>query len=98
FEVTGADMSETMLAETSQKAIQQNKTISWIQQDIRALQGFKDIDICRSYCYVLNYVTEEDDIEAVCQNVFHRLKQKGLLILDINHLTYVTEHLADNQY
>lgn len=98
FDVTGVDISETMLAEASQKAIHQKKSISWIQQDIRALQGFKDIDVCVSYCDVLNYVTEKDDIEAVCQNVFHSLKEKGLFIFDIHHLPYVTEHLADNQF
>lgn len=95
FDVTGVDISETMLAEASQKAMQQKKNIFWVQQDIRTLQGFENVDVCVSYCDVMNYVTEKKDIETVCQNVFHSLNKAGLFIFDIHYLPYVTEQLVD---
>lgn len=98
FDVTGVDVSETMLAEANQKAVQQKKDVFWVQQDIRNLQGFEDIDVCVSYCDVMNYVTEKKSIETVCQNVYRSLQKDGLFIFDVHHLPYVTEQLVDQRF
>src|SRR5690625_628877 len=57
FHMTGVDISSDMLAVSSQKSLEQQVPITWIQQNIRELSGFEEVDVCISFCDVMNYIT-----------------------------------------
>src|SRR5699024_6559880 len=61
--ITGVDYSAEMLAVAMIKATEQQKHINWVQQDIKILTGFKNVDLMISYCDVINYLTTTDDVD-----------------------------------
>src|SRR5699024_6138828 len=77
------------------KAIKQKKSINWIQQDIRHLTGFEDIDLITSYCDVINYLTKAGDVETVFKHVYNSLKEAGVFIFDVHSLAYIQANLIN---
>src|SRR5690625_1457061 len=71
----GVDLSTEMLAIAEQKEIPNGANITWIKQDIRSLQGFSHIDLCISYCDVINYIISKQDIQKVFNNVYESLAE-----------------------
>lgn len=98
YEVTGVDLSSDMLTVATKKAEHANVGINWIQQDIRKLEGFSDIDVFVSYCDVLNYITEQEDLMSVFNRVYESLRPDGLFIFDIHSIHYVQRHLVDTTF
>src|SRR5699024_1819314 len=68
FHITGVDVSSDMLTVAQSKAMQQGVHIPWIHQDMTNLEGFSNTDLFISYCDVMNYITNIDDVTAVCQD------------------------------
>src|SRR5690625_5084957 len=62
FNLRGVDISQDMLSIGSQKSVEQRIPITWVQQDIRNLNGFEKVDLFISFCDVMNYITNEEDI------------------------------------
>jgi len=98
YTITGVDYASDMLTHAMAKSTQEQVPISWIQQDIIHLHGFSNIDLCISYCDVMNYITNKNDIENVCQRVYDSLKADGLFIFDIHHIKYANEQLIDHTF
>lgn len=95
YDAIGVDLSPTMLAVAYEKAHRENVSATWIQQDIRKLQGFSDIDLCISYCDVINYVTNERDLQEVFTRVYDSLRPGGLFIFDIHSIDHVEKNMLD---
>src|SRR5690625_3610175 len=98
YHVTGVDKSADMLTAADEKARNEYVNINFIQQDIRSLTGFKDVDLFISYCDVINYITNEKDITALFKNVHQSLQPDGLFIFDIHALPYVEDCLIDQTF
>lgn len=96
--VTGVDYSTEMLSVAMDKAIKQKKPINWIQQDIRHLTGFEDIDLITSYCDVINYLTKAGDVETVFKHVYNSLKEAGVFIFDVHSLAYIQANLINQTF
>src|SRR5699024_12624668 len=96
--VTGVDYSTEMLSVAMDKAIKQKKSIKWIQQDIRHLTGFEDIDLITSYSDVINYLTKADDVETVFKHVYNSLKEAGVFIFDVHSLAYIQANLINQTF
>ncbi|WP_077330210.1 class I SAM-dependent DNA methyltransferase [Virgibacillus siamensis] len=102
YDVIGVDNSADMLSVAQQRAQQENLAIQWIQQDLRQLQGLQNLDAAVSYCDVINYITDEDEVRTVFERVAKSLKPGGLFLFDIhsvNHVEqfYVNQTFADVQ-
>lgn len=95
YKVTGVDLSEEMLALAQHKSNNVDG-IQWICQDIRKLEGFRDIPLILSYCDVLNYILEEQELEETFQKVFQSLENNGLFIFDV-HSPYYIQQVVSNQ-
>src|SRR5699024_2605591 len=80
----GVDYSAEMLAVAMNKATEQQKHINWVQQDIKELTGFKNVDLMISYCDVINYLTTTDDVDRVFKHVYHSLNNSGVFVFDIH--------------
>lgn len=98
YDVTGVDYSTEMLTAAAQKALNRNKKISWIKQDIRDLEGFNKIDLMVSYCDVINYITEKEDLLDVFKRVHASLTEQGMFIFDIHSIYYAEEKLINHTF
>ena len=98
YEMIGIDQSNDMLTVAAEKAYNQQIDINWIQQDIRELTGFKDVDLFISYCDVINYITNLDDVKKVFEQVYNCLKPGGLFIFDFHSINYTEHHLCDRTF
>lgn len=94
----GVDLSAEMLAIAEQKRVPSGSNITWIKQDIRSLQGFSDIDLCISYCDVINYIVSKSDIEKVFTNVYESLSRDGLFIFDVHSMTHVKQNMINKTF
>ncbi len=98
FDVTGVDYSEEMLTTASQKALDKNKRLSWVKQDIRYLEGFNDIDLFISFCDVINYITEPEELLEVFKRVYASLAEEGMFIFDFHSIYYAEDKLVDQTF
>lgn len=94
----GVDMSAEMLAIAEQKRLQTSMNVTWIQQDIRTLQGFSNIDMCISYCDVINYIVSELDVKKVFSNVYDCLATDGLFIFDVHSMNHVKHNMINETF
>lgn len=92
WDVTGVDLSDSMLFAARQKAEAKKLSIPLFQQDMRDLEGLGQFDAITIFCDSLNYLTEEDDIKRTFRGVQRHLKQDGLLLFDV-HSLYKMRHI-----
>lgn len=98
YPIIGVDYSANMLAFATEKATARKARVNWIQQDIRKLTGFSNVDLIISYCDVINYITEINDLEAVFMNVHQSLAPDGFFIFDIHNLHYAQAQLMNQTF
>ncbi|MDG5470877.1 class I SAM-dependent methyltransferase [Jeotgalibacillus sp. ET6] len=96
FEVTGIDLSDSMLAVASHKAQQSGVEIALYQQDMAEAGGFEPFDIITIFCDSLNYLETEEQLKKTIQNMTSLLNDGGLLIFDV-HSPYKIQELFINQ-
>ncbi|HLR61104.1 MAG TPA: class I SAM-dependent methyltransferase [Lentibacillus sp.] len=98
YRMIGADSSADMLSIADQRARAENLTVQWVHQDLRTLTGIENQDMAVSYCDVLNYITEPDELPAVLENAADSLKPGGLFVFDIHSLNHVENHLVNQTF
>ncbi len=81
YKMTGVDYSSDMLAVAQERAETEKLPVQFIQQDLQMLEGLHGYDAAVSYCDVMNYIIEEDELRIVFQCVAASLKPGGLFIL-----------------
>lgn len=96
--VYGVDLSAHMLAIARKKAEINKQNITWIQQDIRYLEGFSNVDLCVSYCDVMNYIVHESDLQRTFELVYASLADDGLFIFDVHSLYHVENNLIKETF
>jgi len=98
YEVTGVDYSSDMLSCALDKMYTQRTSVTWIKQDITELAGFHDIDVCLSYCDVMNYIQNETAIEAIFSRVYDSLTEGGLFMFDVHDMDYANKYLIGHTF
>lgn len=98
YTMIGVDYSTDMLTLAQQKAIDQNLSIQWIHQDLRALEGFTNLDAAISYCDVINYITSLEDVGNVFKRVAYCLKPGGIFIFDIHSINHVQQNMVHSTF
>lgn len=97
-DVIGVDMSAEMLSCAEQKGNAKRLPIQWMMQDIRELYGFSNVDVCISYCDVMNYITTVADLEKVFTRTYSSLADDGIFLFDIHHPEYAKNMLMDRTF
>src|SRR5690625_7756887 len=98
YDMVGVDLSPDMLSYAQQKSALYKKSVMWIHQDIRELNGFQQIDLFISYCDVINYITKKSELTKMFKRVYNSLNDGGLFLFDIHSLYYATSQLINHTF
>ena len=98
YDVTGADISEDMLAEAEHKRFQTGSNILYILQDMTELALDKPVDIVICALDSLNHLAGEGEVEKAFSSVSQNLKDGGLFIFDMNSIYKHSEILGNNRF
>lgn len=92
FCVTGSDRSEEMLDRAQEKARKAGQKIPFVQQDLRALSLHKPVSAINCACDGVNYLLDEQEVNAFFRGANRALKPGGLLLFDVSS-AYKLEHI-----
>ena len=98
FEMIGLDNSEDMLTYAANKANEKKISITWLHQDLTKMEGLDNIDLAVSYCDVINYITEKDQIKEVFRRTYSSLKQDGMFIFDVHSIHQVEQNYKNQTF
>ncbi|XEC97611.1 class I SAM-dependent methyltransferase [Paenibacillus tarimensis] len=104
FQVFGIDLSADMLTiarskweDTSlRKSLAGSGTLRWLQQDMCDWELPQPVDSVISFCDCMNYLTEEDQVEAMFQATYRGIKEGGVFLFDV-HPPSQLERYAEEQ-
>jgi ubiquinone/menaquinone biosynthesis C-methylase UbiE len=84
WNVIGVDLSEAMLAQAKQKALEAGQVVEFVQQDMRHLRLAEPVHLVTSFYDTLNHLLFAEDLEAAFRGVARALSPDGLFIFDVN--------------
>ncbi|MFC1920723.1 class I SAM-dependent DNA methyltransferase [Chloroflexota bacterium] len=83
YEVTGVDMSEKMLRQAQNKAMEQEKQVAFIKGNICSLELPQKFDTVVAMFNVLGYQTTNQEVENTIRSARQHLEDGGLFIFDV---------------
>ena len=111
YDMIGIDMSydmldiareQEMLAQMEvmdqMEAMDQGREILYLQQDMREFELYGTVRAIYSSCDCINYLMEEEDVEAVFRLANNYLDPEGLFIFDVNTPYKYEKLLGDNTF
>ncbi len=93
-EVKALDLSASMLEEA--KARDQGQLISFVQGDMRNLEGFGQYDAIGCFCDSFNYLITAEEVESFFQSVANHLVEGGYFFFDSHGSDRLNEFKADH--
>ena len=84
LQVTAVDMSEEMLCQASQKAMEAGKTIRFVCQKLEKLHMPRAVDLAVCALDSLDYITEPDACREAIRRAYKALNPGGCFIFDVN--------------
>ncbi len=93
YRMTGIDLSEDMLAVARDKAderpmlqgLLRSGSLRFACQDMTEWAAPEPVDSVISFCDCLNYLTEEEQVEAAFRATYEGLKPGGSFLFDVHH-------------
>lgn len=83
FQVSGIDISDSMLAEAKKKSSQENINVEWIKADIRDFDLGKKFPLIIFPANTICLLLESDDLEACLSCVKRHLRPNGRFVIDV---------------
>lgn len=96
FHMIGVDKSSDMLALAAVRKEQSGSGILYLEQNMEELELAEPVDAVISVCDSLNYLLQEDALNAVFQKVYKNLKPNGYFIFDMK-TAYCYRNIIGNQ-
>lgn len=84
FDMIGVDCSEEMLNIACEKRAQSGQDILYLNQDMRTFELYGTVRAVVSICDSLNYLLQEEELEACFRLVNNYLDPKGIFFFDFN--------------
>ena len=98
YDVTGVDVSESMLAVAGEKARKAGQSIPFIRQDMRRLALHRPADAVTCVCDGVNYLASREDMRAFFKSAANALKPNGVILFDISSRYKLAEVLGMNTF
>ncbi len=83
FQVTGVDLSDSMLAEAHRKCAEEQLFVEFVQADIRSFNLARRFPLVILPANVLCHLLDLEDLEAFLNCVEHHLHDEGTFIIDV---------------
>lgn len=84
LQVTGVDLSEDMLCQASQKAMEANVPVTFACQPLQELRLPRGVDLAVCALDSMDYITDPKDCKAAIFRVYKALNPGGCFIFDVN--------------
>lgn len=94
FEVTGIDVSESMIELAREKAAESDADPDFHVVDAREFDLPGSFDVVTCWFDSINHFLELDDVEAVFERVYASLEDGGLFVFDVNTVQRLAEREA----
>jgi ubiquinone/menaquinone biosynthesis C-methylase UbiE len=98
LEVTAVDLSEEMLFVAQEKNEAAGTKVQFFQQDMRELEGLGRYDTIVSLCDSINYLNDEDELNATFSRVWEHLNDHGLFIFDVHSIHKIEKIFNGNTF
>jgi SAM-dependent methyltransferase len=98
FQVTGVDLSDSMLAVAAIKASEKGVSLPLFQQDMSRLEGLQTFDIVTIFCDSLNYLPSENEVRETFRRVHGHLDDGGLFLFDVHSIFQMTHGFANRTF
>lgn len=92
FHVTALDLSEEMLTIASDRAIEKNASIQFVQGNMMDLSELGQYDAVTCFSDSLCYMKNQQEIQQVFDEVYQALHEKGVFLFDV-HSVYQMEKI-----
>jgi ubiquinone/menaquinone biosynthesis C-methylase UbiE len=84
LELTGVDLSHTMIEAARKKAAECDLGLDYYEQDVAEMDIPKRFDTAFSFFDSLNYITQPEQLRKAFQRVAAHLEPEGVFIFDLN--------------
>lgn len=98
FQVTGVDLSGSMLAVAAMKASDKGVSLPLYQQDMSRLEGLGTFDIVTVFCDSLNYLPQAGQVRETFRRVYGHLDNGGLFLFDVHTIFQMTHGFANRTF
>lgn len=97
YKVTAFDLSEEMLSIAYEK-LGQYKRVKLLNLDMTSFKLSDKYQAVVSICDSINYITSEEELLEVFNNVYSHLEEDGIFIFDINSYYKLTNIIGNNTF
>ncbi len=98
YDMIGIDASEEMLELAVAKEQPQDKTILYLNQDMREFELYGTVAAVVSVCDSINYIIEAEELCRVFRLVNNYLDKSGILVFDLKTEYYFREILGEKTF
>ncbi|MCZ8541524.1 class I SAM-dependent DNA methyltransferase [Psychrobacillus psychrodurans] len=95
YEVTGVDLSDSMLTVAQNRSFENGTNISFICQSMAELEGVNEVDVAVIAIDSINYLETLEEVEQTFKRLFEALNPSGQLFFDV-HSLYKMEVIYPN--
>lgn len=96
YDLIGIDNSIEMLQIASEKNLENEQEILYLEQDMREFELYGTVKAVVSICDSMNYILEEEELKTVFKLVNNYLDPGGVFIFDLNTVYKYENILGDN--
>lgn len=91
YDVSGIDISESMLSIANQRMQEANLSIPFYQMSMDELDGFSNIDVIVIPIDSINYLQEEEQVKETLRKAYCSLRAGGQLFFDVHSIYKMDE-------
>lgn len=94
YQVTGLDLSPTLLRVAADRAERTGTEVEWVHADMRAIPFTNTFDAAMNLFSSWGYFERDDEDQRVLVSVAGALKPGGRFLLELSHQAWIARHFA----